>query len=102
MAKVRLEGFREWEGTVEGTHMHTVKFHLSEPFVDEGCAGRETSQQSVPYDKLSVVFGSKITLDEVVCYVWENCHKEIEVFYNKKGKISEIILPDLDKAKKPA
>ena len=102
MAKLRLEGFKEWEGSIEGVHMHTVKLHLSEPFVDEGCAGRETSQQGIPFEKLPLVFGFPITVAELACYLYENCKQEIDISYNKKGKIAEIKLPEFDKAKKPA
>lgn len=104
MAKVRLEGFKENAGVIEKTGMpyHSVKFHFSGKLVGDKAYGREVFDSSVKFENLPSVLGSAMTFDELACYLFDNCKQEIDVFFDRNKKVETIILPDLDKAKKPA
>lgn len=89
MSKVKFEGFKESQGTFEGKSYHSIKFHISEPFTSENAYGRETSIQSVKFDRLSFILGRPIELSELATYVGADADFQ----YDKNGSVTSITFP---------
>lgn len=89
MSKAKLLGIKEAQGTFEGKPFHSVKLHISEPFVGIGCYGAETSIQSVKYENIPFVFGKPISVQELSTYV----NAEMDISYDKNGKVVSISFP---------
>lgn len=92
MSKVKFEGFKESQGTFEGKAYHSIKFHISEPFTSEKAYGRETSIQSVKFDRLSFILGRPMELSELATYVGS----QADFQFDKNGSVVSITF-DFDK-----
>lgn len=87
MSRAKLLGFKESSGTFEGKPYHSVKLHISEPFIGDNCFGSETSVQSLKYDNLPYIFGRPVPVSELVTYI----NSEIDISYDKNGKVTSIV-----------
>lgn len=92
MSKVKFEGFKESQGTFEGKPYHSIKFHISEPFTSENAYGRETSIQSVKFDRLPFILGRPMELSELATYVGS----QADFQFGKNGSVVSITF-DFDK-----
>jgi hypothetical protein len=63
--KVRIEGFIEKQGVIEGKAYHSIKVHCSKPFVEPNSIGREVIEASVQFDRLPYVVGRLMELSEL-------------------------------------